>query len=598
MFFKTKNLNSDTVKIFVTGRLDTNSAHIFHEKMAEVSPDIKNIILDFYELSYISSAGLREIIILKKKFSNFQIINVHPVVYEVFSITGFDKFIKISVFDENVSQKSFVNRGITFEKFLSKKVEKLGDKIIFEGGGEKYSWRDIDNRANVIANDLTEKNIGRGDRVAICGANSINWIITFFAVQKLGAIAVLMNFNLCANEISELNNYSDIKIFCHGEMAANISEIENAKNFYSFKDVNFNRPAKKIENKIFSDDPCVMIFTSGTTGKSKGVILSAYNILNAAKINSADQTLIAEDKICIILPFFHIFGLVAGIFANAWADSKICLPDKIRTENILNLIVREKCTIFHSVPTMLIAMINNKNFTAEKVSSLRCTIISGAAATEAQIKNFKKNMPNNHFFASYGLSEMAPVSITNYDDPVEKTLQTVGKPVKNIEIKIFNPNAEGIGEILVKGFNMMLGYYKIRPEDQPIDEEGFLHTGDLGKIDAENYLHLTGRSKDIIIRGGENIYPAEIERIISEYKNIVDVKVVGVPHEFFGEEVCACIKINSEIDIDALKNFLSNKIAKFKIPSHFLIYEKFPVLGSGKIDAVSLKKDAIKKING
>ncbi|MBQ7197855.1 MAG: acyl--CoA ligase [Selenomonadaceae bacterium] len=159
-----------------------------------------------------------------------------------------------------------------------------------------------------------------------------------------------------------------------------------------------------------------MSFTSGSTGKPKGVILSAYNILNAANVNYVDQTLRPDDRTCMILPFFHIFGLVAGIFANALADSTIFIPPNIRTSTLLNLIFRERCTIFHSVPTMLIALINNKNFSADKLSTLRCTIISGAAATDSQIKMFREKMPNNHFLSSYGLSEMAPVSITNYND--------------------------------------------------------------------------------------------------------------------------------------------------------------------------------------
>ena len=245
---------------------------------------------------------------------------------------------------------------------------------------------------------------------------------------------------------------------------------------------------------------------------------------------------------------------------------------------------------------MLIAMINNKNFSADKVASLRCTIISGARATEAQIKNFQRHMPNNHFMSSYGLSEMAPVSITNYNDSAEKILKTVGKPVKNIKIKIKNPDSDGIGEILIQGFNLMLGYYKLGLDEQPIDAEGWLHTGDLGKLYADGYLNLTGRIKEMIIRGGENIYPAEVEAAISEDENISDVKVFGLPHNFFGEIVCACVQIkNLPFDEEKLRDDLTGRLAKFKIPEYFFVYDEFPRLGSGKIDVVSLKKDVAKK---
>ena len=192
---------------------------------------------------------------------------------------------------------------------------------------------------------------------------------------------------------------------------------------------------------------------------------------------------------------------------------------------------------------------------------------------------------------------MAPVSITKYDDSRENILYTVGKPVKNIKIKIFEPDSNGVGEILVQGFNLMTGYYKLAPEEQSIDADGWLHTGDLGAIDANGYLRLTGRIKEIIVRGGENIYPAEVESAISEDKNISDVKVFGVPNDFWGEVVCACVKVKSAaFDENKLRASLDTRLAKYKIPEYFLIYEEFPLLGSGKIDAVALKKNALDRL--
>ena len=279
------------------------------------------------------------------------------------------------------------------------------------------------------------------------------------------------------------------------------------------------------------------------------------------------------------------------------AGSTIYLTEKIRSKAILELIARERCTIFHSVPTMLFALIHNENFSTDKVAALRCTIVSGARATEAQMKTLRRLMPNNHFLSSYGLSEMAPVSITDYDDTDEKILHTVGKPVKNIYVKIDKPDSNGVGEILVQGFNLMTGYYKLAPDEQAIDAEGWLHTGDLGTVDANGYLRLTGRIKELIIRDGENIFPAEVEAAISEHENIVDVKVLGVPHDFFGEEVCACLKLKSAaLDENEMRTVLSAQLAKYKIPAHFLVYDEFPLLSSGKIDLIALKKDAVKKI--
>ena len=203
-------------------------------------------------------------------------------------------------------------------------------------------------------------------------------------------------------------------------------------------------------------------------------------------------------------------------------------------------------------------------------------------------------MPANHFLTSYGLSEMAPVSITNYNDSLENILSTVGRPIKIISIKINEPNEKGEGEILIRGFNLMLGYYKLSLNEQPIDEDGWLHTGDLGAINKGGYLEFKGRIKEIIIRGGENIYPLEVEKAISEHKNIADVKVLGVFDDFFGEEVCACVRPKNieAFDEDEMRDFLRDRIARYKIPKYFLVYKDFPLLGNGKLNIMKLKEDA------
>ena len=582
-----ERLDSNSLKIFVAGRIDALTAAEFREKISVLTAGASEIIFDFGAVNYISSAGLREILICRKKFPDMRIENVRDSVFNIFSMTGFDRLIAINqIADDAPADKNVLNEFVGVENssaYVHVSLRKfLRDKAI-------YSAEEI---------------VGH---VAICGANSINWLLTFFAVQKLGAIAVLVNFNLCAREIFALIDYTDVTHFCYGETFASIDELKNfcgdkVQAFYSFRnDVDFKaRPAVKgkFHTIVRDDDPAVMIFTSGTTGKLKGVLLSSYNILNAAQGNSRDQTLRADDKACVMLPFFHIFGLVAGIFANALAGSTIYLPENHRSNSILNLIASERCTIFHSVPTIFLALIANKNFSAEKVSSLRCSIISGAHITAAQLENLQRLMPNNHFLSSYGLSEMAPVSITAYDDSRENILHTVGKPVKNIRIKIAAPNQNGVGEIFVQGFNLMTGYYKLAPEEQTIDADGWLHTGDLGALDANGYLRLTGRIKEIIVRGGENIYPAEVEAAISEDENISDVKVLGVPNDFWGEVVCACVKIKSAaFDEKIFRTSLAARLAKFKIPEHFLVYDEFPLLGSGKIDSVALKKNAVERLN-
>lgn len=608
-------------KLNIAGRIDTETSPELRKVIADIQPDTVKVVFDFRGVDYISSAGLRELLICRKKFSGdrMEVINVSPHVLEIFETTGFDTFIPLKLVEADLSE--YIK--LSFKDFLKAKVKENGDREIIIDGSGAYTWNDIDMGSQLIAADLAAMGVKHGAHVALCGVNSINWIMAFYAIQKLGAVAMLINPMQTAEEIGRTAKVGEATYLCYGDMIemknddAFVSHIctyaqipegntYSVINSLELKSRFDEYPAirDRFDNRVDSDDTAVMIFTSGSTGRPKGVLLSSYNLLNAGRYNCEDQTLCSEDRMCMILPFFHVFGLVAGLIANAMADSVIYIPPDIRTDTLLKLISEERCTVFHSVPTMLIALFNNKNYDADMLSSVRCTIISGAAATEAQIERFKEAMPNDHFLSSYGLSEMAPVSITEYEDSDEHVLHTVGKPVRNIEITIIDmetgreclPGIEG--EICIQGYNLMTGYYKVALDDQSIDLDGWLHTGDLGFMDDEGYLHLSGRIKELIIRGGENIMPIQVESAFSELDMIDNVKVLGVPSEFFGEEVAACIKLKSGMiyNEQALRNQLSKKLAKFKMPTYIEVYDDFPMLGSGKIDSVTLKADLIRRL--
>ncbi|MCR5596025.1 MAG: AMP-binding protein [Lachnospiraceae bacterium] len=620
----------DEIMFIVNGRIDTITSPALREEIAAIPSDIRRVIIDFKNVDYISSAGLRELLICRKKYRDdaMSVINVSKEVEAIFATTGFDTLIPIVTEMEpvednraNFEKEEYIY--LSFKDFLKNKLSSRPDSDVIIYEGVNYTWSDIDKASDIIAHDLSAKGVHKGSHVGICGINTPNWVFTFYAIQKLGGIALLINPSMRAEEVIRCATVGDADFICLGntveirdldKFKETVKETTDCtiKDYYLFGNgidltarySEIGAYNERFELFVESDDPCVMIFTSGSTGIPKGVLLSSYNILNAAVINSQDQTLNNTDKTCLILPLFHIFGLVAGLMANSVADSVIYIPKDIRTDTLIELISREKCTIFHSVPTMLIALMKNKNFDNEKLSSIRCTIISGAAATEAQIQMFKQRLPNDHFLSSYGLSEMAPVSITKYEDSDEHVLHTVGLPVRNISIKIADhitgeecKQGES-GEILVQGYNLMAGYYKRALDDQSIDEEGWLHTGDLGYINKEGYLCLSGRLKELIIRGGENIMPGEVEAVISQLDMIGNVKVIGVPSEFFGEEVAACIILNEgeSFDEDIIRKELEGKLSRFKIPSFFIVYESFPMLGTGKIDAVSLKSDVCAKI--
>ena len=618
----TSIISENVVTLKVSGRLDTETSSQFREEMKQIPQNAEKLIFDFTDVNYVSSAGLRELLVCRKQYpgDRMTIINVQENVYEVFEMTGFDAIIPVEIAKDHDA----AYMTLSFKSFLEKKVQTESGRVVVKTDTDSYTWSDIDKCSQLVADDLAKLGVKKGTHVGLISANSINWIITFFAIQKLGAMAMLFNFGLFPHETAKVASIADVTHLCYGEMPAAqdeeafLNEVKNAegstvKFTYSIKKSidlkqrydEYESMKDKFGQTVDADTPCTVIFTSGSTGKPKGVILSSYNILNAAVSSRKNQTLNSSDRNCLILPMFHIFGLVAGLFANFLADSLICLPKDIRTDTLLNLIEKERCTIFHSVPTMMIALVNNKSFDPQRCSTLRCTILSGAAATVSQIQMFREKLPNEHFISSYGLSEMAPVSASDYGDTDEHLLYTVGKPFPNIEIKIQDYvtkkecRLREQGEILVQGYNLMMGYYKLSPDDQSIDEDGWLHTGDLGYLTEEGYLCLSGRLKELIIRGGENIMPGEVESVISSLDGVNMVKVFGVPSDFFGEEVGACIKMQEgfAFDEEKIRSELSQKLAKFKIPAYFVEYKDFPLLGSGKIDTVTLKKDILSRLS-
>lgn len=612
--------NNGILDILVIGRLDTVTAPQFRTQVSKVDfSDVQSLIMDFSDLQYISSSGLRELLSLKKRMGKkpFRIEHVSPDVEDIFNVTGFS-----SLFDYTVDKEDVDYSMMSFGDFIAQKAKSTPNAVFIKDGAHSYSWEDIDRISCIIASDLYRLGVRKGSHVAICSVNSVNWICTFFAIQRLGALACLLNFNLVPAEIIKLSIAGDITFLCYsalpqmkegdGFIDSLISDYSPIEKTYCIdKSVSFyDRPGeydpsdRSWEAKMEADDACTMVYTSGSTGVPKGVLLSAYNILNASGSNVRSLRLTENDTACVMLPLFHIFGLVAGLFANAIAGSTIVLPVSLKTDVLLSTIRDERCTVFHSVPTMLIALINNKNFRKEDLATLRSTILSGALANESQIRELMSILPGNHFATSYGLSEMAPVSITDYDDTKEHIEQTIGKPVEGIDIRIYDNEKNAVcpanvsGEIQVQGFNLMLCYYKVALEQQSIDEDGWLHTGDLGFIDDDGYIHFAGRLKDIIVRGGENIYPREIAETIAEEDEVSDVVVVGVPDDFWGETVAAAIVLKSGMTFDeaSMRDRLSRKLARYKLPADYVIYESFPSLPNGKIDMVNLRKEVAEKV--
>ena len=608
--------------LFMNGRIDTSTAPLLRDAIAEIPQDAAKVILDFRDVPLITSAGMREMVVCGRRFPGERLLlrNVGKDIMDIFHTVGFDSIFTIEVMEKDVS--TYIN--LSFKELLSRQVRESGDVVVLSSESDDYTWRDIDIASQIIAGDLAALGVGRGSHVGVCGANSVNWVLTFYAAQKLGAMAMLINPSQSAQEIGKVCAIGDITCLCYGEIAAmkndeeaflgqvqaaegaHIEHLYSMRNSVNLRDrfAEYDGLVGRFEQKVEADTPCVVIFTSGSTGKPKGVILSSFNLLNASAVQVKLQRMTDADKNLLIVPLFHILGLVVCLLPCAMTNARLIIPNDIRTDTLIRIMERERCTLLHSVPTMIIALLNNAAFSAEAFASLRCTYLAGASATEAQLKMFREKMPNNHFMIAYGLSEMAPVSVTLYDDTDEHILHTVGKQVKNIEIKILD-RATGktcpigqSGEILVQGFNLMTGYYRVQLEDQAIDDEGWLHTGDMGFLDAKGYLTLSGRYKELIIRGGENIMPSEVESAVTALSIVDNAKIIGIPSAFFGEEVAACIKLKpgAVFDEKAVKAELMQHLAKYKVPSRFFIYDELPMLGSGKIDGVRLKAEVLERL--
>jgi len=622
----------------VEGRVDTASAPQLLEQFNTI-PVEGHLTVDFSDLEYISSAGLRTMLIMRKRFPGDTMVikGVSESVFNVFKTTGFDRILNLEMKEGPKAEKVREYLQIPFAQILSNNAREKGDKVGFIWDDEPYTWKEIDDCAKVLADDLRKLGAKKGSHIAIDSTNSANWVLSFFAIQKLGAIAILVNFNYKAQELQRLSKIGDIEILCYGDSPVKMDDeffkmvtdpaestirtvydIRKSVNFKdriktdkpSLKDKIFHRnvpvaaiPSDDTFPTVLPDDPCVMIFTSGSSGNPKAVLHSAYNILNSGDITAENLNVEKPDILCLLPPLFHILGL-AQMVALMLRGNYFVIPASFKGPYLIPLVAKHKCTHMVVVPTMIIQILKSKLFRPSYFESLKICISAGAAATETQMKDFQALLPNVKFVGLYGMSEMAPITMTGLDDSLETIATTVGKPVHGVELKISDPDTNEAlptgksGEVLARGFNLMCSYYKLDIDKQPIDESGWIHTGDMGMLDEKGYLHLTGRLKDLIIRGGENISPLEIEEVISQKEGFKELRVIGVRDDYYGEEVCACIVPDKGVKVDSteIRSYVAGKLAKYKVPKYVLEYTEFPHLASGKIDMVNLKQDAEKKI--
>lgn len=485
--------------------------------------------------------------------------------------------------------------------------------------------------------------IQKGEHVAIWATNVPEWVISQFATAKMGAVLVTVNTSYRAHELEYLlqqsesttllliDGYRDasylqmIQEICPelatsqpGELVSkrlphlkNVIYLGDERQPGMFLWQDLVERAASIEEDALAqrqqslgpDDVINMQYTSGTTGFPKGVMLSHYNIVNNAIKVAECQGLGLEDRVCIPVPFFHCFGCVMGTLACVATGATMVPVISFDPGLVLSVVENERCTALYGVPTMFIAELNHPSFATRDLSSLRTGIMAGSPCPMEVMKNVIEKMGIRDITIAYGQTESSPVfTQTRPEDTIERRVSTVGRAHEGVEVKIIDPaTGETVppnvqGELCTRGYLVMKGYYNMPEQTRMvIDEEGWLHTGDLATVDEDGYYRITGRLKDMIIRGGENIYPREIEEFLYSHPKILDVQVVGVPDSTYGEQVLACIRVKpgETLTVEEVKAYCDGKIARFKIPYYIQFVEDYPMTASGKIQKFKLREQAI-----
>ncbi len=532
----------------------------------------------------------------------------------------------------------------TIGQWLEYWAAKTPDKeyIVYSDRNLRFTWSQFNQRVDDLAKGLLAIGVTKGSHVGIWATNVPDWLTFLFACAKIGAILVTINTNYKQSELEYLCKNSDMQTLCiingtwdcdfvemtyqmlpelktfpRGHMRSerfpkmrNVIYIgqEKHRGMYNTQEMILlgsnigDEDLLRAKSEVNCHDVVNMQYTSGTTGFPKGVMLSHHNIVNNGFITGENMEFTEDDKLCICVPLFHCFGIVLAVMNCLTHGSTQVMVEKFDPLVVLASIHKERCTAVYGVPTMFIAELNHPMFEMFDMSSLRTGIMAGSSCPIELMKQVSEKM-NLQVTSVYGLTESSPgMTQSNIRDSFEARCTTVGKEFPFVEVKILDPETGeecpvGVqGEICCRGFNIMKGYYKNQEAtEEAIDENGFLHSGDLGMKDEEGFYQITGRIKDMIIRGGENIYPREVEEFLYNLSGIKDVQVVGIPSPKYGEQVCAFIIKQEESNLEEsdVIDFCKGRIARYKVPKYVFFVDDFPMTGSGKIQKFRLRELAV-----
>ena len=520
----------------------------------------------------------------------------------------------------------------TIPQLLKNSVSQYGSRDAFIFPNSKFSYFAFDRAVDALAIGFLALGLDKGDRLGIWSPNRFEWVLTQFATARIGVILVNINpaYRLSELEFSlnkvgckalilakkfKSSDYLDmvytlapeIDVCSPGELNATklpelkhvivMGSVENFKGLWSFEELNSlgGDPEKKrllqIEKTLKPDDAINIQFTSGTTGQPKGATLSHHNIVNNANLLTDRINLTEIDRLAIPVPLYHCFGMVMGVLGAVSKGAAMIFPgEAFDPKSTIDSLVKEKCTAVYGVPTMFVAILQELDVSPKKLSDLRTGIMAGATCPIEVMKKVNTQMNMKEVTICYGMTETSPVSFQSFvDDPIDKRCETVGRVHPHLEVKIVDSLGKIVpvgttGELCTRGYSVMKGYWNDIAMTNDVINDGWMHTGDLGVFDHEGFCTITGRLKDMIIRGGENIYPREIEEFLFSNTKVREVQVFGVPDKKMGEEVCAWIVPVAGCNFveDELDKFCRGKIAHFKIPKYFEFVDELPMTITGK----------------
>ena len=530
----------------------------------------------------------------------------------------------------------------TIGEIFDETVEKYPDNdALVYVEGPRYTYREFKGIVDTVAKGLMHLGVKKGDHVAVWAYNVPEWVILQFATAKIGAVLVTVNINYKAAELEYLLKQSDSRYLFLVEGFRNVDYVETlyrimpeAKegcksekfpfferavflgkekhpgllNFQDIVDMGkevSDEELRAVQDSLDCHDVVNMQYTSGTTGFPKGVMLTHYNIVNNAYWVGNYLDLGEKDRVCIPVPFFHCFGCVIGTLNSVIHGSTMVPVEVFDAGKVLRAVHEEQCTALYGVPTMFVRELNHPDFARYDLTSLRTGVMAGAPCPIEVMKRVMEEMHMTEVTICYGLTEASPVlTQTKRDDPIDKRVETVGKALPHVEIKIVDPETNEElppntpGELIARGYGIMKGYYKMPEATEQTVREGWLHTKDLATMDEEGYIRILGRVDDMIIRGGENVYPREIEEFLYTHPKIKEIAVVGVPHPEYGEEVAAFVQLKEGADAteDEIRQYCLDNIARYKVPKYFFFVDEYPMTASGKIQKFKLREIAKEKL--